>query len=895
MRGSSLVLSALVSAAPAVGSAAPAHAPALRSAPEAVHLACDPALAGPSASTTYTLGGWKVTVNTGTGAWSVTPQGGGAPVLSAPPTCVAEGTEVKPALRLATGEPFSVRGFGAWRVSMAGDRSDLAWEEVSGAAPQVSSAAGRLTLSWSLAARELGSAILTFTLVGGRDLQVQLSSDGVFEAGEIALTCADGEEFFGLGTQVVGMGLRGRTYPLWTQEQGIGKLPHAPLWPVNNIPEAAYAPMGVLHSTGGFSAVFTEEGLQEVDLCEAGPRWHLRAYPTLPGLVLAAGATPKDRMASVTDHVGRLSDPPDWVFAPWNDAVGGPERLYEVAGILRDRGIPSSAIWSEDWIGDSETPFGFGLSYAWEWDPTVYPDLPGDVSWLHDQGFAFLAYFNPFVPNTTRMWDEGQAGGYLVQNQAGRTYVFADPFFRPSGLVDFSNPEALAWLQGYLRTAAEDIGIDGWMADFAEWLPEDAVLFSGETGWETHNRYPLDWQRANREVMEEVHATGDEASNNWIYFSRSGFASMNGGTGGIAPTMWGGDQNTSWHPNDGLPSVLPIGIHVGLSGVALYGSDVGGYTNALSPPTTKELFYRWSEVGAFSPIMRTHHGLTECDNWSFDRDEETLLHFRRYANVHAALLPYLRARAAEAELDGWPVMRHPWLVEPAVPGLWSGVDYQYFLGDDLLVAPVLEEGGLSRDVALPAAGWWPLFGQRPETSGAVGESGAWVLRVGAAVGEIPVYVRPGAVLPLLGADVDSFYGAADPGVTDLGDVADFFRLGLYPDAEGSLGPRAFDGITVLGAGFTAPTVDWTAAWVDGRPVPLCASATPTATCALPDGGGLHVFGDVFEVTVGRATLELSANRRIHAFLAVGGAIWGAWAAPTPVTDLDPEVPLPCEQ
>ena len=115
---------------------------------------------------------------------------------------------------------------------------------------------------------------------------------------------------------------------------------------------------------------------------------------------------------------------------------------------------------------------------------------------------------------------------------------------------------------------------------------------------------------------------------------RSGWASINGGTGGRAPVLWGGDQNTNWEYDDGFPTVLPIGSHAGLSGVPIFGSDIAGYTSLNVPHTTKELFYRWSSLAAFHPVMRTHHGSDECRNWAFDRDEETLTHFRRYARLH---------------------------------------------------------------------------------------------------------------------------------------------------------------------------------------------------------------------------------------------------------------------
>ena len=206
---------------------------------------CDPSAAGPSNPRAVTLAGWTVTVDTGTGAWSVTPPSGGAPIMSSPGTCVAEEGEARPAVRVAVGEPFSYRAFGAWRTSLTGSRADAQWSEPTGAAPQASLSAARATLTWPLDGG-MGTATLTFAPYGGRDLRVSLTASSPdASAGEVAFSCGASDAFFGLGSQVTGMDLRGHTYPLWTQEQGIGKFPHGGLWPLNNTVEAAYAPMGI--------------------------------------------------------------------------------------------------------------------------------------------------------------------------------------------------------------------------------------------------------------------------------------------------------------------------------------------------------------------------------------------------------------------------------------------------------------------------------------------------------------------------------------------------------------------------------------------------------------------------------------------------------------------------
>ncbi len=801
-------------------------------APDAA-LACDPT----AERAAYPLGDWTVEV-AANGDWLVSGHGG---TLAAVAPC-------EPSVRVGVGAPDLRAGFGSFMVGLGA----LDWAPASAAEVRVEADDAHVRL-------DFGEAALLFR-THERGLEVRVESGA--DAAELRWRCGEGDGYFGLGSQVVGLNLRGRNWPLFTQEQGISKNETGAGFPLANTVEAAYAPMGVWHAwTGpgeGYAAVLGPDEYSEVDLCATDEEAvALRTLGADPWFVLVPGETPRERMAAVTEIVGRPPPSPDWTFAPWNDAVGGPARLREVAEKLRAEGVPSSAIWSEDWIGGEQGPSGFRLSYAWEWDPEQYPDLPAEVARLHDEGFAFLAYFNSFVPEPTRMFDEGVEGGFLIADAAGDLITFLDPAFRNTSLVDLTNPDALAWLTGYLTRAVTEIGVDGWMADFSEWLPVETALASGETGWQGHNPYPLWWQRANLEAFAETRPDG-----NYTFFARSGWASVeSGGSAGATPTMWGGDQETDWSRTDGLPTVLSIAVNLGLAGVGVFGSDIAGYSSFRETPNTnKELFYRWTEVGAFHPLMRTHHGSDECGNWAFDRDAETLAHYRRWARVHTRLFPLWRRLADESSATGLPITRHPVLVEPDRPELWADATDQHFVGDDLLVAPVVVEGATSRPVRLPSVGWWPLFGDAPLD--------AAELEVDLPITETGVFVRPGTVLELLPRAVDSLYGATVDGVTDLEDLAGERTLAVYPAA--------------------GEVPDWGAAALDEAPLPECVDEGPPS-CRRGDGATVVGPGTL---TAGPFVVPLEEGTW---HLAVARAAWGELAEPTVVTDLDPDIPPPCAE
>jgi len=820
----------------------------------------------PGPLTEHTVGGWTVAVDTATGAWSATPPGAQAPVLRSPPACA-------PGLAATRGDLGVRSAFGGFLF----DYNPLE-ELLPVGAPEVEAGVD-LALRFGLT--DGTEAVVRFAPYGDGHLRIGLEAEAT--GGMLHFACAPEEGFFGLGSQVVGPDLRGRRYPLWTQEQGISKPANGQPFPVANIPEAAYAPLGIWHSSAGFSAVIGHDGFSALDLCAAQEdRWTLLSHRALPDFVLIGHEAPADRLRSVAAIIGRPADPAPWAFGPWNDAVGGPDRLRQVATTLRDNDIPSSAIWSEDWIGGEQSGAGFRLSYAWEWDPAQYPDLPSDIEWLHENGFAFLAYFNPFVPQPTRMWQEGVDGGFLVKDAAGADLSFQDPAFRPAGLVDLTNPDARAWFASYARTALVDLGIDGWMADFAEWLPIAAQMADGRDGWAAHNPYPLQWQALNVEAMEAAHPDPPWGQNDWTFFSRSGWASINGGV--TAPAFWAGDQNTDWDRDDGFPTIIPIGVHLGLSGVHHYGSDIGGYTSELNPHTTKELFFRWASAAAFHPLMRTHHGSDECGNWSFDRDAETLAHYRRWARIHTRLFPqfYFREDAFRGPL---PTVRHPWLVFPDDPAFWRAPD-QFFVQDRILVAPVVEAGATSRRVHVPEEGMWPLLGTEHLPEGPAAEP---VLEVEAAPTEIPAFVRPGTVLTLLMEPLSTLYGVNPPGLNNRDDMPDLFTFALYPNRFGEIEPQVltFTGPALFAVEGLVRAPDWSMAELDGQPLPPCGEPpcydADRVRLDLPQNGNL--------LTVGIAKIFLPAGRYNIAY---AGEAFGDDRYPTPLTDLDPDIPPPCE-
>lgn len=209
-----------------------------------------------------------------------------------------------------------------------------------------------------------------------------------------------------------------------------------------------------------------------------------------------------------------------------------------------------------------------------------------------------------------------------------------------------------------------------------------------------------------------------------------------------------------------------------LAGFPLTGSDIAGYQSVGNDPSTEELWLRWCALGAWSPVMRTHHGAFAEDNVQFDSSDATLAQFTRQAREHMALFPWRRGLAQRAVEEGTPVIAPLFLHHP--DEAWSRTD-AYLFGE-LLVAPVVEAGVIAREVRLPAGTTW--YDLR---SGTVAEGGL----VDAPLEEIPVFAPAGAILPRYSTVPDSLVDGPLDGLLTRADVEGARTVTVYAGAPGS--------------------------------------------------------------------------------------------------------------
>lgn len=566
------------------------------------------------------------------------------------------------------------------------------------------------------------------------------------------------ESVYGGGEQFSYFNLRGRKFPLWVSEQGVGRNKRSLSTFLADAQRSGgdyyttYFPQPTYVSSQKYALHVNHSVYMEFDFRK--PDAHeLEIWDGKVEFVLMKQESFGELLSDLTSLLGRQPALPDWAYdGVWLGLQGGTEVVLEKLQRALEHGLEVTGVWAQDWEGKRITSFGKQLMWNWRCDNQLYPGLQQEIRNLQQRGIRFLGYINPFLVEEGDLFSEASQKGYLVKNQQGEDYQVVITTFS-AAMVDLTNPDAVAWIKQVIRENMIDFGLSGWMADFAEYLPTDAFLYSGESAEVLHNQWPVLWAKANMEAVEEAGRLGDI-----VYFSRSGYSGM----ARYSTLIWAGDQNVDWSQDDGLPSVITAALSAGMSGIGLHHSDIGGYTTLFEMKRSKELFMRWAELGAFTPVMRTHEGNRPDDNWQFDSDEETLVHYARMSKVHAKLKDYLKALAEDHVSLGFPVQR-PLFFHYEHDKASYDLQSEYLLGPDLLVAPILEEGVSSREVYIPQDDWVHLWtGQRYSIR--AGQS----LIVQAELGYPPVFYRHYSAFRALFQEIQQVWGITPAAAFEAG-------------------------------------------------------------------------------------------------------------------------------
>jgi alpha-glucosidase len=686
-----------------------------------------------------------------------------------------------------------------WRLSFTDHGHQLLTELSGSTTPGPSGTLGFSTGgAWAHATRVLSErrenrdyvATLATSDPAGRQLQLRIRPDaeGVIDvdvhvtgpfadqvgATGIGFVARSGERYLGFGERSNAVDQRGHEVesyvaegPYQTEERPFiaAFVPPPGFHPRD---DATYFPMPWLLSTSGYGLLVDNNETSYFRLgSDTAGAWSVEAQAANLGFRVFAGPRPADVLRRLTARLGRQPPPAaPFYFGPWFQPKGDDHQNLDT---LRRADAPASVVQTYTHY----LPCG---------DHQGRRDQQrARTSMFHAAGLAVTTYFNPMICTSYQpRYDEAKARDVLAKNQLGQPYEYrytgASQFF--VGQFDFSAPGANDFYGALLDEAVQD-GYDGWMEDFGEYTPTDARSANGMSGLQMHNYYPVLYHGAAR-------AFSARTARPLARFNRSGWT----GAAAVSQIVWGGDPSTDFG-YDGLASAIRNGLTMGLSGVSMWGSDIGGYFSLNRPELTAELLTRWLEFGFASGVMRT-----EADGFTLPPkgrraqifDADVLPVWRRYAKLRTQLYPYLVAAEETYNHSGMPIMRHLSLAYPA-DGRSLDRDDEYLLGPDLLVAPVIENGARMRSLYLPPGRWVDLWRSASFQAGSGGLALGRALLLGggrnvsvpAPLNELPLFVRAGAVIPLLPADVDTLaeYGHGR-GLVKLSDRRDRLTLLAFP-------------------------------------------------------------------------------------------------------------------
>ena len=470
-----------------------------------------------------------------------------------------------------------------------------------------------------------------------------------------------GEKIYGLGERFTNFIKNGQTVDIWNEDGGTGT-------------EQAYKNIPFYLSNRKYGLFVDNPGKVSF---EVGSEKVSRVQFSVPGEEMSysvvGGENLKAILNTYTDLTGKAPLVPDWSYGLWLSTSFTTDydekTVLEFVDGMAERNIPLSVFHFDcRWMKELEW-------CNFDWDKSKFPDLEGLLKKLHDRGLKICVWINSYIGQKSPLFEEGAKNGYFIKNEDGSVWQW-DKWQAGMAIVDFTNPEATKWYQGYLKKLVA-MGVDCFKTDFGERIPTEGVkYYDGSDPELMHNYYTYLYNKAVYDVLVETKGA-DEA----ILFARSATVG-----GQQFPVHWGGDCSSNY---PSMAESLRAGLSFGMSGFGYWSHDIAGFEDQASP----DLYKRWTQFGLLSSHSRYHGSTAYKVPWLYG--DEAVDVAREFTELKLQLKPYLLKMAQETHETGVPMMRAMVLEFPDDPTC-EDIDTQYMLGDDLLVAPVFREDGVAR-------------------------------------------------------------------------------------------------------------------------------------------------------------------------------------------------------
>ena len=438
------------------------------------------------------------------------------------------------------------------------------------------------------------------------------------------------------------------------------------------------------------------------------------------------GPSIKNVVKGYTTLTGTMPIPQKWTlgYQQCRWSYDTEERVMEFAENFRSRNIPCDTIYLDIDYMDGYRVF--------TWNNERFKNPEAMIKKLKEMGFKVVTIIDPGVKvdKDYKIYKEGIDNKYFATDKNDITYV-NEVWPGDAVYPDFTNSEVRNWWASNQKIMM-DAGVSGiWNdmnepASFRGPLPDDVMFNNDGTPVEhkeVHNVYGHFMAKATYEGIKSV------TNKRPFVVTRAAYS----GTQKYS-TVWTGDNQSTW---EHLRMSIPMLMNMGLSGMTFCGTDVGGFGH----DCTAELLSRWVQVGAFTPLFRNHSvmGTRDQEPWAFDKQTEDIN--RKYIKLRYKLMPYMYDSMWKASRSGEPILR-PLLFNYQKDKNTYEINDEFLCGDNILVAPVMEQGLKCRMVYLPEGNSWIDYWTKEEFKG-----GQYIIK-DTPVDVCPIFIKSGSVIPV---------------------------------------------------------------------------------------------------------------------------------------------------
>lgn len=488
-------------------------------------------------------------------------------------------------------------------------------------------------------------------------------------------------------------------------------------------------------SSLGYGFLWNNPGIGQVDFAKNLTEWRLSSTDRLDYWI-TAGTTPAQIEHQYADVTGKVPQMSEKLLGLWQSKLRyrTDDEVRTVVAKYKEKHVPLSAIVIDFFHWPHQGDYRFDKKY--------WPEPEKLSAELQSQGVVPIVSVWPTIETGSENYDQFQEEGLLVKERRGvkvdmQTQVDAR-------FIDMTNPASRKQVWSLLQKNYVNQGFSDFWLDVAE--PGYAIYdfdnykYYEGTDLQCGNIFPDRYLK----MISEGLGNATQGRKEVVTLVRSAWA----GSQKYGALLWSGDIDASFRA---FRNQVNTGLNVGIAGIPWWTTDIGGFHGGNpSDDSYRELIIRWFEYATFSPVLRMHgfripHTTplassgggamaSGADNeiWSYGQKAEVIL--TRFVKIRELLKPYLTTLMRQAHEQGDPVMRPLFYQYPSDAATWDDRNsFEYLLGHKLLVAPIMYQDALKRDVYLPVGEVWTnlLDGQRYE--------GGQSVEISATLSQIPLF------------------------------------------------------------------------------------------------------------------------------------------------------------